>query len=278
MSGTRYLALIARSPGARSAWEQASAAALRAHPGFEKQLAGDRLALLSEAGAALALGREGFVIGTIHERGRAAALRAFDPETVRAVIASSGEWLIRAHWGSYVALIAARERDSLELVRAPLGELSCFVVESVFGLFVASDVDLLQRFADYDPQIDWNGLARQLAAGDLCGRRTCLIGVEELSGGERLIDRAGERSIDEPWRIARIAHHQSCASEIGGFFCLSYQRLHGVTRPPCYGDDRARRPASRAKDRDLHAATRSRSRSRRNAPTSSNASFAACSI
>src|SRR3546814_9518860 len=69
------------------------------------------------------------------------------------------------------------------------------------GLFLASDVDLLVAFAGYAPVIDWPVLAQHLAAPDLPRRRTCLEGLDELGGGERLSDVAGCRTIDTPWSI-----------------------------------------------------------------------------
>src|SRR3546814_2731210 len=78
---------------------------------------------------------------------------------------------------------------------------SCYVLPTESGLFLASDVDLLVAFAGYAPVIDWPVLAQHLAAPDLPRRRTCLEGLDELGGGERLSDVAGCRTIDTPWSI-----------------------------------------------------------------------------
>src|SRR3546814_3410820 len=56
-------------------------------------------------------------------------------------------------------------------------------------------------FAGYAPVIDWPVLSQHLAAPDLPRRRTCLEGLDELGGGERLSDVAGCRTIDTPWSI-----------------------------------------------------------------------------
>src|SRR3546814_2191749 len=81
------------------------------------------------------------------------------------------------------------------------------------GLFLASDVDLLVAFAGYAPVIDWPVLAQHLAAPDLPRRRTCLEGLDELGGGERLSDVAGCRTIDTPWSIWDFAAPDKRRSE-----------------------------------------------------------------
>lgn len=201
MTGRRFIALIAKDEPSRSAWEQASARTLADMKGFEKQIIGSRLVLVAEAGAALAVGSEGFVIGAVFARGHANILPTIDADTARSIVASRGDWLICAHWGSYLALLSARDRDSIEIIRAPLGDLACYFLSSPHGLFVASDVDLLMRFAGFVPEVDWSALARHLAAVDLCRRHTCLRELGELSGGERLTDIAGRWTIDRPWQI-----------------------------------------------------------------------------
>src|SRR3546814_19163756 len=107
-------------------------------------------------------------------------INGIEAHSSRASIASSREWLTRAHLGSYGALLAAGERNSIEVVRAPLGDLACYVLPTESGLFLASDVDLLVAFAGYAPVIDWPVLAQHLAAPDLPRRRTCLEGLDEL--------------------------------------------------------------------------------------------------
>lgn len=201
MTGRRFVALIAKDKASRLAWERERASTLAGMKGFEKQIVGRRLALVAEVGAALAVGSEGFVIGPVFARGQANALPTIDADTARSMVTSRGDWLIRAHWGDYVALLAACDRDNIEIVRAPLGDLGCYFLPSPHGLFVASDVDLLTGLAEFVPEIDWSALAQHLVAADLCRRDTCLRQLEELSGGERITDIAGLWTIDRPWQI-----------------------------------------------------------------------------
>jgi asparagine synthase (glutamine-hydrolysing) len=199
MSGKRFVALIAHDMDTRAAWERAVATTIGNATMFERLVVGDRFALIAECGASIAVRQEGFVIGTVFERGRTSALRVFDEHSAGLIVASRGEWLIRAHWGSYVAIVAARERNSIEVVRSPLGDLPCYFLQSRFGLFIASDVDLLISFTGYVPQIAWPALVQHLTAPDLRRRSTCLEGLSELAGGERLADGEGRQTIDALW-------------------------------------------------------------------------------
>lgn len=201
MSDPRYIALLARDMAARSAWEQASAAALAAAVGFEKHIAGSRLALVAAPNSPIALGREGFVLGEIYERGRAAGMATINDTDARLIVQSCGQRLIQGHWGSYVAFLASRDRDRLEVLRAPFGNLPCYYFETAYGLFVASDIDLLVCFAQFEPRVAWCHVAETLVADDLARRATCLDALSELSGGERLIHSGANWSIDAPWRI-----------------------------------------------------------------------------
>jgi asparagine synthase (glutamine-hydrolysing) len=199
VNGKRFIALIANDTTARLAWEQASARVLAQTAGFKSRKVGNRLTLLCENGASLAIGEEGFVIGRLFSRGQTGALQSVDVETSRSIIASRGDWLIRAHWGAYVAILAARESDSVDVVRAPLGDLPCYTFRSSSGLFLGSDVEMFVRFAGFVPQIDWSQLALHLGAPDLYRRRTCLVGLDELSGGERMTDIAGHTTHLARW-------------------------------------------------------------------------------
>src|SRR3546814_18016293 len=82
--------------GARSAWEQSSADALGAHDTFEKLIFGERLAVLAESGATLAIGSEGVVIGRVYERGRTLTAKVDDSTSIRSLIPSRGEGSHRA--------------------------------------------------------------------------------------------------------------------------------------------------------------------------------------
>jgi asparagine synthase (glutamine-hydrolysing) len=205
MTKHRYIALIATDAAARSAWEQAHTGACTgpaAGGGYcAVQRIGERVALFTDRRTAITIGDEARVVGSLYAGRSNSAVRALDVERAHMVGGARCGWLLRSCWGSYVAFIDVRHAGSVEVLRAPFGELGCYTAQSPFGILVASDVDLLRRFGGYTPKIDWFAVVRHLAAGDLHGRQTCLEGVDELSGGERLTDKAGRRVIDAPWRV-----------------------------------------------------------------------------
>lgn len=222
MSANRYIALVARDTDAQSAWRQAHDTVLAAAPRFEIHVACHRLVLVAEPGAARAIGTEGMIIGSVFARGGSVAQPTIETGPAQSIIASRGEELIRAYWGSYVALIAARDHDRIEVVRSPFGDLPCYFFRSPFGLFIASDVEMLVRFAGFIPAVDWSALVRHLAEADCHSRATCLQGLSELTGGERLTESGGASTIDSVWRPwdfvdpgLRIGDRQVAADYIG---------------------------------------------------------------
>jgi asparagine synthase (glutamine-hydrolysing) len=199
VTGHRYIALIASSGEARAAWEARSARGVAGLPDFEAHRLGARTSIICQRDAAITIGSDGVLIGRVFQRGRTEAMTIVDAETERSIIASAGEWLIRAHWGAYVAILEPRDGDRIDIIRAPFGDLACYALTSTIGLFVASDIDLLVTLAGYKPAIAWPAVAQHLARPDLGGRATCLEGIDELAGGERL--RQGKRTmtIDTLW-------------------------------------------------------------------------------
>lgn len=199
MTGHRYIALVAASAEARNAWEVASARTVAGLADFEAHRIGARTSVFCQHDTAIKLGTKGLVIGLIFPRDTSEAFVAVDAETERSIFASRGEWLIRAHWGSYVAILESSDADGIDIIRAPLGDLPCYVLKTSLGVFVASDIDLLVSLAQYQPVVAWPMVARHLAMPDLGTRATCLDGVDELAGGERLRLGRGAPTIEALW-------------------------------------------------------------------------------
>lgn len=155
---------------------------------------------------ALALGN-GFVIGTLFVPGVRHALETL-AHGATAILGSAGEQLTRAYWGDYVAILPRGE--DVALVRAPFGALPCLHIAAGTGIVAASDIDTLRLgLDDARPfSLDHDAIARQLIAGDLRGNTTCLTGVEELRGGDRLTIAGGGVVRDRlwsPWTFAAPA-------------------------------------------------------------------------
>jgi asparagine synthase (glutamine-hydrolysing) len=216
VTGHRFIALVTSSADARAAWEIARTSALAAMTAFEAYRVGTRTSVFCQHDAAIAIGKAGLLIGPVFQRGRTKAMTVVDAETERLIAASRGEWLIRAHWGAYVAILDSGDADRIDIIRAPLGDLACYMLTTKIGTFVASDVDLLIALAGYDPAIAWPVVARHLAMPDLGSRATCLVGVDELSGGERLRLDRGSSTIEtlwSPWSFVHRTKHMTDVSD-----------------------------------------------------------------
>lgn len=198
MTGYRYIALVASSAAARDAWDLASARTMAGLTDFETHRLGARTSIFCQRDA-VTLGTKGLLLGLVFPRGRNEAVTAVDTETERSIFSSRGEWLIRAHWGAYVAILESSQADGIDVIRAPLGDLPCYVLTTGLGVFLASDIDLLVSLAGYDPVVVWPMVARHLAMPDLRNRATCLEGVDELAGGERLGLGRGAPTIEALW-------------------------------------------------------------------------------
>jgi asparagine synthase (glutamine-hydrolysing) len=180
----RFIALV-RSP-AKADLSARFADRVRAIDGLEMAFENARVSVATFQPAPLLLHDRGIVLGSLFLRGRTRALKTMGLSEAGRVAASRGGELIARYWGPYVALVCDGEGRSVDVVRAPLGELPCYFVELDGATALASDVDLLVAFGMLTPVIDWTAVARHLLTRDLRGTITCLAGLHELPGGQRL--------------------------------------------------------------------------------------------
>jgi asparagine synthase (glutamine-hydrolysing) len=158
----------------------------------------------SEGLPVLRLG-SGLVMGRLHGRDPAARhALAFDRLTERA-------------WGGYIAI---RGGAGPALLRAPLGDLPCYCVPYGPGIVVASSPRLVLAASGRTARVDKSALARQLAFGTISTGETCLDGVRDLRGGDRLEAAAGAihtSPVWSPWPYARagpLADPDDAAAEL----------------------------------------------------------------
>jgi len=154
--------------------------------------------------ATINLDGQGIVIGTVHTAGRREALTELSRDMAGAIMTGRGELLVRAYWGNYVAVFPA-PRGEIDLVRAPLGALPCLHMRDGSGFCAASDVDLLKELGGYVPRIAWDAVLRFAISPDLRFDETCLVGLTEVRGGDRLtIGTAalGSVTLWSPWSFA----------------------------------------------------------------------------
>lgn len=202
MRRPRFLIIAARDRPLPAGVADTLAASLAANGSFSPRWASARAAMFVEGpGFGFA---HGAIAGSIFRRGAAGPVAALTKADADLVQAGKGQYLADAHWGGYVALIESEE--SVSVLRAPLGDLPCFIAEGADGSAIASDIALL-ALAGCRMAVDYSALARHLAAPDLRRAETCLAGVTELQGGLRLA-LGGEvrrpEDIWSPWRFATL--------------------------------------------------------------------------
>ncbi|MGH6616439.1 asparagine synthase-related protein [Sphingomonas sp.] len=163
---------------------------------------------------AITLGEQGLVLGALFVPGAPHALETLPPAAIAAILGSAGRHLLQAYWGGYVAILLLGE--AVALLRAPFGDLPCLWTKTGDGLLAASDIDALSlggapRFA-----IDQDAVARQLIAGDLRQDTTCISGIEEVRGGDRLTIARGavtRERLWSPWTFVAPARRIDDAEE-----------------------------------------------------------------
>lgn len=166
----------------------------------------DRPSLLVAHDAAMALLRpddDSLLFGPLFAPGREAPLGVLRPGESEAVVRSQGLELLRHYWGGWVALFC--NPDERVVVRAPFGELPCLIARTGGLTILASDPDIMRELAGVRFTIDDDGLARHLLAGDIRRTDTCLTGLCEVRGGERVTITAGglrRETCWSPWRFA----------------------------------------------------------------------------
>lgn len=126
------------------------------------------------------------VIGTLFVGGAHGPRDTLPAGAVAAITGSSGEHLVRSYWGDYLAIL--HREKSATLVRGPFGALPCLHHACGAGRIAASDIDTLRKGIEERARLtlDYSAVACQLSVGDLRSNTTCLSGVAEMRGGDRL--------------------------------------------------------------------------------------------
>jgi asparagine synthase (glutamine-hydrolysing) len=134
----------------------------------------------------------GVVLGRLHPTGRG------EPPV------PDERGLLDRFWGGYIAIFDAD--DGAGLLRAPLGDLPCYWAPQGNGAVVASSPRLALAAGGRAPRVAWAALARQLGFGTVSTAETCLDGIRELRGGDRLDVRSGairRTTRWSPWTFVR---------------------------------------------------------------------------
>jgi asparagine synthase (glutamine-hydrolysing) len=140
----------------------------------------------------------GTIVGSLFDRHHRQPVETIGDAEAERIVASRGQRLIERYWGDYIAILSPDEIETL-IVRAPFGELPCYRVASDAAIACASDVELLAGLELVRPALAVDALVRELAWGDLRGSETCLTGLEELLGGDRLVVTGGNCRTETLW-------------------------------------------------------------------------------
>jgi len=221
MTPTRYIILVQSASGDR---ELAARFAERArsipdlHPVFDC----GPVSVAATASSPLRLGHRGLVLGSLLGRDATRETVALEPDECDRITASGGHHLIAHYWGPYIAVIADPTTGRVDIIRAPLGELPCYIVHQSGVTILASDIDLLAAFDYFKPVVAWHEVLRHLATRDLHDAKTCLLDLIELPGGQRMTIAPGGAKTDalwSPWtfngRNQRLARMEQAVEEVG---------------------------------------------------------------
>lgn len=143
------------------------------------------------------LGGAGFIVGPLFSRSSPPARVAdLGPAESRAIVETRGKALLDRYWGGYVALLIGDD-GNLSVIRDPSGMMPCYVHRGASVITLASDMGALAERAAVT--IDYDAIARMFAGIDTIGRRTGIVGIDELLPGERLLVTPNGSLIEQAW-------------------------------------------------------------------------------
>ena len=200
--GNRYIALIDGPPARHAQIRRIAEGERRWKVAIDQP---GRLVIVEKAARVVKLGDDGIVIGPLFAVGRRSREIELSRDAQATIMSGRGKPLIGSYWGGYVGILFGRDRRTTDIVRAPFGELPCFKVPLEEGWLVASDIALLARCGAPTPAVDWDALARFLGAPDTRRTETCLTGIAEVRGGDRLTcsgTSSETATLWSPWQYA----------------------------------------------------------------------------
>jgi len=163
---------------------------------------------------------DGLVLGHLYERAGMGAAHELPAAEIRLLLSQGPERLIERYWGGWVAFFAGPAKG-LQVARAPFGELPCYRMETDAFQVIGSDVELIRGTGLYRPVVDWEQTRLQLALGEFARPRTCLEGLDELSGGRTVTlgdNDATETMVWSPWsfttREMRIEDRNDATAQV----------------------------------------------------------------
>lgn len=228
MMRARYLAIIGGRSAATRGLTSRIATSLAMSAGLSTIVDESGLLVLASAAEDVVPldDRLGVIVGTLFsKRPGGPPLRTVTPFGTDSIVRSSGKALVENYWGGYVGFVVEPAQDAVLVIRDPAAMLPCYYFQIGGLTVVSSDVSLLTATGLFEPKLDWHAVARHLKADQLRPADTCLSGLRELLGGERLTVREGNHSTEplwSPWHfVSRDEHVRDVAEAVRG--------LHQVT-------------------------------------------------
>jgi asparagine synthase (glutamine-hydrolysing) len=199
MTHGRYIALVRSAVDANGDLAAQFSARARDLDGVDLAFDDGRVSVAVVGRTPIRLEGRGIILGSLFARGAAQQVQALDTAEPARISATRGGHLIERYWGRYVAILRESDGQRVDIVRAPLGDLPCYVVETDGATAIASDVALLVAFGLFTPAIAWDEVARHLATRDMRSPATCLRGLREVPGGQRLTLADGKAVVTPLW-------------------------------------------------------------------------------
>lgn len=181
--GNRYAMLVGGSQALRDRIKDRAKACSLQHVTLNRAAI---LLFVEDVSAIVPIGAASVVLGALYPADdtnpRAKLLSDLEPGITR----HRGAPLMQSCWGGYVAILANAAAAGVDILRAPFGELPCLYIRLEDAWLVVSDVAMIQSLTGWSPEIAWDALARFLGAPDARRAETCLAGLSEIRGGDRL--------------------------------------------------------------------------------------------
>ncbi len=134
------------------------------------------------------------------------AVSQLDEHTSHAILATSGQHLVRHFWGGYVALMTDRQRECGYALRDCSGKVPCYHTRSRNVTIVFADINDLAPLELSPPTINWQYLAAFIYSSQSHVRACAFNEVQEVLPGECLelqSTSAHQSAIWDPRRICR---------------------------------------------------------------------------
>lgn len=201
-----FAGLISSEEPRREAFKRRISARQRRGEALEIVYEDDVVIVAAQSLGCIKLGAgRGVILGRIAPRDFFPGLEVLSTSEATKVSESRGGRLVERYWGGYVAILP-RPDGAVDLLRAPLGDLPCYLSIEEVTTFFSSSARLLTELSGTKLAISWPALTRQMAFPMLRRAETCLDGISEIPGGERLTlgdGRVDRTALWSPWGWVR---------------------------------------------------------------------------